>query len=186
MVVSRWLEPGNRTFLYMASMVVTWWIVAFFALVDCQTVLSALASMLLKFLFIMLSHSRLRLVSWVMRQSGDQVIEHFDDDKEYGAGRKLLLLLRNHNITNKFVCVTRWYGGVNLGPARFEYILEAAKQTLGIDDHSKPAAEHKHSHHAELHGLTQVSSHSSGRRSSLRSNSDDDSESDASNTDNER
>ena len=118
-------------------------------------------------------------------QSGDQVIEHFDDDKEYGAGRKLLLLLRSHNITNKFVCVTRWYGGVNLGPARFEYILEAAKQTLGIDVHSKPAAEHKHSHHAELHGLTQVSSHSSGRRSSLRSNSDDDSESDASNTDNE-
>ena len=28
-VVSRWLGPGNRTFLEVASMVVTWWIVAF-------------------------------------------------------------------------------------------------------------------------------------------------------------
>ena len=30
-VVSRWLWPGNRTFLEVASMVVTWWIVAFCA-----------------------------------------------------------------------------------------------------------------------------------------------------------
>ena len=28
-VVSRWLRPGNRTLLEVASMVVTWWIVAF-------------------------------------------------------------------------------------------------------------------------------------------------------------
>ena len=28
-VVSRWLGPGNRTCLEAASMVVTWWIVAF-------------------------------------------------------------------------------------------------------------------------------------------------------------
>ena len=29
MVVSRWIGPGNRTFLEVASKVVTWWIVAF-------------------------------------------------------------------------------------------------------------------------------------------------------------
>ena len=28
-MVSRWLEPGNRTFLEVASMIVTWWIVPF-------------------------------------------------------------------------------------------------------------------------------------------------------------
>ena len=28
-VVSRWIGPGNRTFLEVASMVITWWIVAF-------------------------------------------------------------------------------------------------------------------------------------------------------------
>ena len=31
LVVSRWLWPGNRTFLEVASIVVTWWIVAFLA-----------------------------------------------------------------------------------------------------------------------------------------------------------
>ena len=31
LVVSRWLWPGNRTFLEVASMVVTWWMVAGFA-----------------------------------------------------------------------------------------------------------------------------------------------------------
>ena len=30
LVVSRWLWPGNRTLLEVASMVVTWWIVGFF------------------------------------------------------------------------------------------------------------------------------------------------------------
>ena len=30
-VVSRWLWPGNRTFLEVDSLVVSWWIVAFFA-----------------------------------------------------------------------------------------------------------------------------------------------------------
>ena len=28
-VVSRWIRPGNRTFLEVASVVITWWIVAF-------------------------------------------------------------------------------------------------------------------------------------------------------------
>ena len=35
-VVSRWLWPGNRTFLDVASMVVTWWIVAFLHSAYCQ------------------------------------------------------------------------------------------------------------------------------------------------------
>ena len=33
-MVSRWLRPGNRTYLEVSSIVVTWWIVAF--LVQCN------------------------------------------------------------------------------------------------------------------------------------------------------
>ena len=36
-VVSRWLGPGNRTFLEVASMVVTWWIVVFLHSVETYT-----------------------------------------------------------------------------------------------------------------------------------------------------
>ena len=35
-VVSRWLGPGNRTFLEVASIVVAWWIVAFLHSVTVQ------------------------------------------------------------------------------------------------------------------------------------------------------
>ena len=34
-VVSRWLWPGNRTLLEVASMVVSWWLVAFLPSVTC-------------------------------------------------------------------------------------------------------------------------------------------------------
>ena len=65
-------------------------------------------------------------------QTGSGVVEHFEDDGEWGAGRVLLKLLRDNDITGKLVCVTRWYGGEHLGRARFDYTVEAAKATLQI------------------------------------------------------
>ena len=41
-VVSRWLWPGNRTFLEVASMIVSWWIVAFLCSVHSHIFLSLL------------------------------------------------------------------------------------------------------------------------------------------------
>jgi hypothetical protein len=58
--------------------------------------------------------------------------EHCEDDGEWGGGRVLLQLLREHNITNRLVCVTRWYGGKHLGRARFDYIREAGSMSLGL------------------------------------------------------
>ena len=67
-------------------------------------------------------------------QTGSTVIEHYEDDREWGAGRQLLKLLKDHNITNKIVCVSRWNGASNLGRARFDHILKAAKLTLQIEE----------------------------------------------------
>ena len=61
---------------------------------------------------------------------GDKVIEHYEDDGEYGAGRRLLSLLQEQSITNKLVCVSRWHMGPLLGKVRFEHIEEAAKKAL--------------------------------------------------------
>ena len=44
-------------------------------------------------------------------RSGDRVIEHYDDDGEYGAGAKLLELMRQHGVVDKLLCVTRWLEG---------------------------------------------------------------------------
>ena len=61
-----------------------------------------------------------------------KMIEHYEDDGEYGAGRRLLALLQNKDIRNQLVCTSRWYGGKHLGPARFDHITEAAKLVLEL------------------------------------------------------
>lgn len=51
----------------------------------------------------------------------------YDDDGETGAGKKLLELIKNNlNVNNIAVMVSRWYGGINLGPARFKMIKDVA------------------------------------------------------------
>ena len=53
-----------------------------------------------------------------------------DDDGEGGAGDRLLQLLGNLRIYNVVVVVTRWYGGIQLGPDRFKHISNCAKDIL--------------------------------------------------------
>ena len=66
-------------------------------------------------------------------QSEDGTItEHYHDDGEFGAGSKLLNMLKEQNTVNELVCVTRWYGGTHLGTARFQCILDTAKAVLDI------------------------------------------------------
>ena len=61
------------------------------------------------------------------------IVEHYEDDKEHGAGRVLLNLMREEEVTNKLVVVSRWYGGEHLGPDRFNYIREAGKLALEME-----------------------------------------------------
>ena len=63
-------------------------------------------------------------------QTDNGFVERYSDDGEYGAGRRLLDLLVKSDVTNHLVCVSRWYGGQHLGPARFDYIMEAAKDVI--------------------------------------------------------
>ena len=64
---------------------------------------------------------------------GDQVIEHYEDDGDHGAGCHLLTLLRDEDITDKLVCVSTWSGGTYLGRARYGHVLDAAKLVLNHD-----------------------------------------------------
>ena len=65
-------------------------------------------------------------------RAGKSSVEHYEDDGEYGAGRKLLTLLQENKIENQLVCVSRWYAGKHLGPARFGYIIEAATNVIEL------------------------------------------------------
>lgn len=66
------------------------------------------------------------------RQAGKSasIIQDCDDDGEQAAGGRLLSLLQILNVVNVMVVVTRWYGGIQLGPARFKHINNAARDAL--------------------------------------------------------
>ncbi|GAA5844945.1 hypothetical protein JCM9279_000053 [Rhodotorula babjevae] len=53
-----------------------------------------------------------------------------DDDGESAAGSRLAHLLTLLDVSNVMVVVTRWYGGVHLGPDRFKDINQAARDAL--------------------------------------------------------
>ena len=57
-------------------------------------------------------------------------MQDYDDDGESAAGGRLLKLLALVGAENVVVVVSRWYGGVLLGPARFTHINNAARQLL--------------------------------------------------------
>lgn len=53
-----------------------------------------------------------------------------DDDGEDGAGSRLAQLLQVRHCTNVLVVVSRWFGGIHLGPKRFAHITNAARLVL--------------------------------------------------------
>eukprot|EP00580_Thalassiosira_gravida_P012942 CAMPEP_0201647932 /NCGR_PEP_ID=MMETSP0493-20130528/36722_1 /ASSEMBLY_ACC=CAM_ASM_000838 /TAXON_ID=420259 /ORGANISM="Thalassiosira gravida, Strain GMp14c1" /LENGTH=83 /DNA_ID=CAMNT_0048123457 /DNA_START=26 /DNA_END=277 /DNA_ORIENTATION=+ len=53
-----------------------------------------------------------------------------DDDGEKGSGSKLASLLEMCRVENVFVVVSRWFGGMKLGPARFKWIAGVARDGL--------------------------------------------------------
>ncbi|KAL8722802.1 MAG: hypothetical protein Q9225_000751 [Loekoesia sp. 1 TL-2023] len=62
---------------------------------------------------------------------GNEVVyQDCDDDGEAAAGGRLLKLLQMMDIWNTLVVVSRWYGGVKLGPARFGIINAVAREAV--------------------------------------------------------
>ncbi|RWS04081.1 protein IMPACT-like protein [Dinothrombium tinctorium] len=53
-----------------------------------------------------------------------------DDDGEKAAGRRLLHLLEILEVKNVLVVVSRWFGGILLGPDRFKHINNVARELL--------------------------------------------------------
>ncbi|KAI7845864.1 hypothetical protein COHA_000598 [Chlorella ohadii] len=57
-------------------------------------------------------------------------MQDYDDDGEAAAGGRLLHLLQMTDARNVCVVVSRWYGGILLGPSRFAIINNTARQLL--------------------------------------------------------
>ncbi|GMT05670.1 hypothetical protein PENTCL1PPCAC_27844, partial [Pristionchus entomophagus] len=53
-----------------------------------------------------------------------------DDDGEHGASSKMMQILRSMKANGLIVIVTRWYGGVHLGPDRFRIINNMTREIV--------------------------------------------------------
>jgi len=58
------------------------------------------------------------------------VLHDNDDDGEDGAGSRLAHLLEMRQDSGVLVVVSRWFGGIHLGPKRFAHITNVARELL--------------------------------------------------------
>ncbi|KAG7447647.1 UPF0029-domain-containing protein [Guyanagaster necrorhizus] len=65
-------------------------------------------------------------------QVGGLLHQDNDDDGETAAGGRLAHLLQILDINNVLVIVTRYFGGIHLGPDRFKHINQAARNALEL------------------------------------------------------
>lgn len=72
--------------------------------------------------------------------SGAVVYRDVDDDGETAAGGRLGMLLELMQAENVCVVVSRWYGGILLGPSRFGLIQNAARLLLERLGWCRPSA----------------------------------------------
>ncbi|XP_046991004.1 protein IMPACT-like isoform X1 [Schistocerca americana] len=66
----------------------------------------------------------------IFKDDTKSFLQDCEDDGETHAGGRLLHLLQILDMKNVLVVVTRWYGGILLGPDRFRHINNAARQVL--------------------------------------------------------
>jgi hypothetical protein len=88
--------------------------------------------------------------AWRLRNEDTaSMVQDYDDDGETAAGGRLLHLLQLMDVWNALVVVTRWYGGVKLGPDRFRVINNVARDAVVAggfvkeDSKSKPKGKGK-------------------------------------------
>lgn len=66
----------------------------------------------------------------IQKPDGKVLLQDCDDDGETHAGSRMLHLLEILNCIDTLVVVSRWYGGIQLGPDRFKHINNAARMVL--------------------------------------------------------
>ncbi|RXG69895.1 Protein IMPACT-B [Armadillidium vulgare] len=77
------------------------------------------------------------------KKDSNSLFQDCDDDGETNAGGRMLHLLQILEAENALVVVSRWYGGIQLGPDRFKHINNAARQILSACGYVKDKEDKK-------------------------------------------
>ncbi|KAI5309552.1 eIF2 kinase Gcn2p negative regulator [Ascosphaera atra] len=78
------------------------------------------------------------ITAWRIRNDAGREVQNSNDDGESAAGGKVLTLMQMMDVWDVMVVVTRWFGGIKLGPERFRVINAAAKDALDKGGWNKP------------------------------------------------
>ncbi|TKX18250.1 IMPACT-like protein [Elsinoe australis] len=70
------------------------------------------------------------MTAWRIRGPNQTAFQDCDDDGEDAAGGRMLHLLQLMDVWDVMVVVTRWYGGIHLGPDRFRIINSVARDAI--------------------------------------------------------
>lgn len=70
------------------------------------------------------------MYAYVIKLPNGLELSDCEDDGEKAAGPKLLHMLKLMQLENQMIIVTRWYGGIHLGPDRFRHICNVAREIL--------------------------------------------------------
>jgi hypothetical protein len=79
------------------------------------------------------------MTAWRIKGPNDTSYQDCDDDGETAAGSRMLHLMQLMDVWNVMVLVTRWYGGIKLGPDRFRIINTVAREALLLGGFAKDA-----------------------------------------------
>ncbi|KAI4689877.1 uncharacterized protein J4E84_004057 [Alternaria hordeiaustralica] len=77
------------------------------------------------------------MTAWRIKGPNDTSYQDCDDDGETAAGSRMLHLMQLMDVWNVMVVVTRWYGGIHLGPDRFRIINTTAREALVLGGFAK-------------------------------------------------
>lgn len=81
------------------------------------------------------------MTAWRIKGPNDTSYQDCDDDGETAAGSRMLHLMQLMEVWDVMVVVTRWYGGVHLGPDRFRIINTTAREALLLGGFAKEGKE---------------------------------------------
>ncbi|KIN02111.1 hypothetical protein OIDMADRAFT_41299 [Oidiodendron maius Zn] len=70
------------------------------------------------------------ITAWRVRSDSGSIIEESNDDGETGGGRHILQILQSNDVVDMLLVVTRWYGGIMLGPDRWRIMSQVSRDAL--------------------------------------------------------
>ncbi|KAI8933180.1 hypothetical protein NX059_009818 [Plenodomus lindquistii] len=77
------------------------------------------------------------MTAWRIKGPNDTSYQDCDDDGETAAGSRMLHLMQLMDVWNVMVLVSRWYGGIQLGPDRFRIINTTSREALILGGFAK-------------------------------------------------